>query len=860
MGKVVSSYSSVVRGVSEQVPQDRHPGQHYEQVNMVSDPVRGTARRHGSRFLAEKFIGPGFGMTDPNLQAICDGMREYSFFMNGKEYSLIYRSSGTNFPGALPLINVYSKDEQKFLGVVIDSVGMAPFQSAGISAATTVGDYLVASGNNLLPAYGVTDGYAATSTLGAAWVRGGAYSRTYSISVTRADGAVINAAYTTMASSYPNLLDTSSIPAESPPGTPNPNYQKAVNDLVNAYNSAATAWIGQAFADQQPSNIIGKLQAILAAGGYTTFNNLGNTLGLTNIIAVKTDDGGDGSLFINLFNEIDSPDKVTSQHYANKVVRVRAPGAVDSYYLKAVLSQGSGAGPVTWVEAPAQTITVTASFLLGRLSANGATFYLAASPARLDAVSGITGTPTFAPTHAGDLSAIGSKPYWLDNPVTALTVFQDRLTIVSNGVVFMSKSGDYFNWFRASSLQVSDDDPCEMYALGTEDDIITKTVTYNKALFLFGNRNQYVISGTQPITSRTANISPAAAEHGSNYARPAVSGNLLYYGRSKKNRRATPSPYNGAVSQFQLGLFEDSPETYTASSQLDKYIQGRPIELAALVEPTTLFTRTDGNPFGMYVYSFIDNPGTQQREFDSWSRWSWDPFIVGRICGLVTYDSSVLVYVMRSDSSGVWIGAEEFVMDSELSDLPYVDSVRLWTDYNVNPAGIFQRNQHATNGDSVVYVSMDNTSSYFLMGVTVDKGPAFVASHSTEVAKIWQGAAFDAYVDITPPYVRDQNDRAYTTGDLTIGQYVLSVVDTAGMDAERTCEGVTSVVKKFNGRVLGQSNTLVGRQPVSTGTIYIPVGKSNTRHRMLFRARTWLPLCISANSWTGQTFFNSRRV
>lgn len=860
MGKVVSSYSSVVRGVSEQVPQDRHPGQHFEQLNMVSDPVRGTARRHGSRFLAEQKVTAAVSTSDPNVQGIIRDRREFSFFMNGKEYSAIYASAPTAFPAALPCMSIYSKDEQKFLTMVIDTTGMDPYKTQGFSALTTIGDYLLAAGNNLLPAYSTVDQFAASHGNAAFWVRGGAYSRTYSMSVTSiASGGTASASYTTMASSYPFLLDTSDIPSQvgSPP-VPNPDYQKAVNDRVNAYNSAATAWIGQAFADQQPSNIANKLANIISpawapVGGIAVS---GNTIFMTQASAISTTDGGDGSLFISVLDEITGPEKVTAQHFYNKVVRVRAPGAVDSYYLKAQPgSSPSGFGPVTWIEAPAQIVTPTAAFAMGRLSADGGTFYLAGSPARLSAISGIAGTPGFAATHAGDLTALGSKPYFLDNPITCMTVFQDRLTIISNGVVFMSKSGDYFNWFRASSLSVSADDPVEMYALGTEDDIITKSVTYNKALFLFGNRNQYVIPGTSVLTSTNGTISPAAAEHGSNYAKPAVSGNLLYYGRSKKNRKNTPSPYNGAISQFQLGLFEDSPETYTASSQLDKYISGRPTELAALVEPTTLFVRTDGVYNGVYVYSFIDNPGTQQREFDSWSRWTWDLNIVGYIAGIVTYDSAVLVYTYRSDSAGTWIGAEEFVMDSDLSDLPYLDSLRPWSQYPTNAAR-FNRVPYQAS----ISLSMDNTSSYFLMGATGDKMSAFATAHAAEPNALWQGVGFPAYVDITPPYIRDQNDRAYTTGDLTIGQYVVSLVDTAGVDAERTSEAVTTVVKKFNGRILGQPNTQVGRQPVSSGIIYVPVGKSNVRHRMLFRCRTWLPFCMSALSWTGQTFFNSRRV
>ena len=54
--KVESSYDSLLRGVSQQVPQERAIGQHTEQVNMLSDPVNGLARRHGSVNLAEQAL------------------------------------------------------------------------------------------------------------------------------------------------------------------------------------------------------------------------------------------------------------------------------------------------------------------------------------------------------------------------------------------------------------------------------------------------------------------------------------------------------------------------------------------------------------------------------------------------------------------------------------------------------------------------------------------------------------------------------------------------------------------------------------------------------------------------------------
>lgn len=46
-------YNSVLRGVSQQVPQEREDGQLGEQLNMLSDPVTGLRRRGGIKFIAD---------------------------------------------------------------------------------------------------------------------------------------------------------------------------------------------------------------------------------------------------------------------------------------------------------------------------------------------------------------------------------------------------------------------------------------------------------------------------------------------------------------------------------------------------------------------------------------------------------------------------------------------------------------------------------------------------------------------------------------------------------------------------------------------------------------------------------------
>ncbi|MEJ1593530.1 hypothetical protein SMA75_20260 [Escherichia coli] len=853
MAKVVSSYSSVVRGVSEQVAQDRHPGQHYEQINMVSDPVRGTVRRHGSRFMAEKDIGAGT-LTDA-VKTLLRTYREHSFFMNGTEYSLVYRSAPST-GATLPLAFCFNKDTKTWLNVVIDSdASMTPYKNQGLASVTNVGKYLMAAGNALLPAYTQVDNYAANNTKGVAWIRAGAYSRTYKISIKRAsDGVAFSASYTTMASSYPTLLSTSDIPSGAS------DYQKQVNDRVYAWQSASNKWIGDAFKDQQPENIALQLKNQLVGAGYTNIDVTGSTIIMDNISYLSVDDSGDGNFMRGVFNEIENPDRVSTVHFLNKLVKVRAKGQTDAYYLKAIPEvPGQYYGPVTWTEAPAVVITPTSAFMLGQLSNDGATLYLAATQARLAAISGLPAAPAYGATQAGDLAAQGNKPYFLDHPVSLLTVFQDRLMVVSNGVVFGSRTGDYFNWFRSSMLSLKPDDPVEGYALGSEDDIISRAVTYNKDLFMFGVRKQFAISGRTPLTPQNISIATAASERNSAYCQPEVLGNILFYGRYQTARdQAGPSPYAGAVAQFQLGVFQDTPETSPASPQLDKYIRGRITEMAVMGAPTTLFCRTDGRDDGLYVFRFLDQPGTQAREFDSWSRWEWDYGNVGHIIGMVGYQSSLFVYTMKSDGTNLWLGAEEFVMDSALSDTPYLDSQRSGTAYEANTG--FLRNSVPRTGTSA---ALDRSTEYGLLGTAIAGYSTFKAQYipsKVTLDDLVVGVDFESVMDITPPYVRDQNDRAIVNGNLTVTQYAVSLIDTGGLDAVRTSENMDTTVAKFNGRVLGRANNLIGRQPVTSTTIQVPCAKGNLRHRMKFVSRTWLPMGISAIEWTGQFFNNARRV
>lgn len=867
MGKVVGSYASVTRGVSEQVPQDRHPGQMWEQVNMISDPVVGLARRPGSKFLASQAFTGATALSD-SLRADLRLYRNYTFFMRSKEYVLLYRDAAAASPYASPPFICYCKTDKKFLGVTYadatdgspqNATALSAWLTGGVSAVTTVGDFLVLGANTLGPGYSLTDNYAATGANAVGWVRGGAYSRTYTLKVTRkSDGHAFSVSYTTMASSYPNLLNTSDIVYNTT------DYQKQVNDRVNAYNSAVNQWIGQASASIQPSSIASNLVSSLLAQGFTDIGTVGGTVFLSNVSSVSCDDGGDGTLFRAVFNTVDDASKLSSIHLDGKVVQVKANNQVDPYYMVFKADVAGQWSTGKWVEGPAQIVQPGQVFAVAGISTDGNTLTLGSTAAVLN-TKGFS-CPGFAGSVCGDKDQTGAIPYFFGKKISLLTTFQDRLVVVSDGTIFMSRVGDYFNFFRKTMLSVQDDDPMEMYALGAADDVISKCVTYNKNLFLFGLRNQYVISGTQMATPQTVVISTVASEKEAMYAQPVTQGNLIFYGtHAAASLQDSPSsPYCGIMNQFQLGLFMDTPETYQISKQLSKYMKGRPIEMACINTPPTLFVRTDGYDSGCYVYSYLDSPGSQERQWDSWGRWEFSSAL-GVLIGVSPYQQRIIQFhIMPNRATGanaMVMVACELTMDTKDRTAPFFDCQQT-ADALGSPINGQLGAWNTTSMWGDAYAAIGSSQPEFLLASKLSQWGAFQAQYpSIALSKFVTGFDFDSHVTLTSPYVRDNNDKAVVNGRLTVSKYTVSLTDTSG--ATVTVDDVTGDGKQigaYNARLVGLSNNLIGRVPITTSTFSVPVGRANTEHKVTFHAVPGLPMTLSAIEWVGQFFTSGRRV
>lgn len=208
--KTTDTYASLLGGVSQQVPFARNPGQHYAQVNMLPDPVRGLVRRQGS---VRRSTAPAAGLYSGT-------MRTHPHRHSGVDYLIHYPTDATaHFAGTVV-------GTATTMTVVSDptDTALAPMLADGVSAITSVGKFIMFAGRASTVSASIqtlwsengqgTDNPAAGTA--ALWVRGGAYGRTMKVTVTLASGAVHTVEHELPSAAYSGVLDTTKVPVFVP--------------------------------------------------------------------------------------------------------------------------------------------------------------------------------------------------------------------------------------------------------------------------------------------------------------------------------------------------------------------------------------------------------------------------------------------------------------------------------------------------------------------------------------------------------------------------------------------------------------------------------------------------------------------
>ena len=269
-------------------------------------------------------------------------------------------------------------------------------------------------------------------------------------------------------------------------------------------------------------------------------------------------------------------------------------------------------GEGSWAEdiAPSIKTSLNASTMPVKLSPTSVSAYTLSNISWVDRVVGDDGTnpvPSFVSTATKNVS------------LNDIFFFKNRLGFITNENVILSEAGEYFNFFRITTLSLLDSAPIDVSVAHPDVTSLLYGVPFQEKLLIISNNSQFVLRGNDLLTPKTVNISPVTAYTANQYPAPLSLGGFVYFAFSRGNSQG--------VREYNLDEVTGVYDANEITAHVPKYIPNRIDKIVGSTSENILVCTTSANKKFLYVYKYF----WQNREKlqSAWSRFEFKSDIVG---------------------------------------------------------------------------------------------------------------------------------------------------------------------------------------------------------------------------------------
>lgn len=800
MSTYEAAYKSLLQGVSQQLPEERLPGQLTAQVNMVSDPVTNLRRR------------PGVVFRKSWAWASADYEHSLGWFTDiaGSRVNILLNTN----TGNIRILDEQFNEEASLNG----GAYLINADPTRIRASSVGNEFFLCNVDKQpVVQYGTTDPNPANS--GFFYVVSGAFSKGYSVNIVHGDGS-ITASYTT------------------PSGTGSGDAALATPEYIaeQLYNQLATG----SFSDVRITGVNGtttgyvydfQLQENIGSSITPNWVNRAPTFEMT---AARIADG-----FLRFRYESEDGEAVsfnfqvkvggvwqstvhTSQSIALFWTDIGQP-AYETVPLTVFTSQVTTSGdPSLFVQRDGPYVFVTRA---GGISVNtsvGTGFMIASKsgvvpstgdlPARLPSAAngficrvgtgespqyyrynhlttewtevGAWGSPTritnvpisilwngtawalntesFVGRNAGDDDS-NELHEWMTYGITGMGTYQGRLVLMSGPLVSLSASNKPRHFFRTTVSSLLNSDPIEVGAGMNSAAAYEWAIPFQKDLVLFSRAYQAVIpSGNTAVTPATATVVPTSAHETDTTSSPITLGRTLLYCTPKSE------DFFGAMEMIPSNYTDSQYVSQDSTPHLPKYMGGRcrfavssGVASLALVAPS-------GDPYSLIVHEYHWDGDTKVQQ--SWHQWTFEYPIA---TAYFASDVVVLVFVQNGQAVIGTIDPRAGALNAQSERRPFLDlNVSLSIVDHVVTIPPWMLTFDPAIASKLGLVSLTGALAGEPVGFTVDGGTLVtVLSHPSGTVGI--GVPFYSGVIPSPPVVKDYNDQTIHSGKATLQRFMI---------------------------------------------------------------------------------------
>ncbi len=218
--------------------------------------------------------------------------------------------------------------------------------------------------------------------------------------------------------------------------------------------------------------------------------------------------------------------------------------------------------------------------------------------------------PTWEERDVGD-DVTNPKPTFVDFKINKLLFFRNRLAILSEENIILSRTNDFFNFWSKTAMAISNDDPIDLQSSSTFPTVLYDGIEVNSGLLLFSSNQQFMLTtDSDALTPQTAKINYLSAYNFNHKTKPFSLGVTSGFINS--------TGQNARFFEMADVRREGEPTVLEQSKVVSKLL---PIDLtmAATSKENTLVLFGSENKSEVWGYRFF-NTG-ERRVQSSWFRW-----------------------------------------------------------------------------------------------------------------------------------------------------------------------------------------------------------------------------------------------
>ena len=207
-----------------------------------------------------------------------------------------------------------------------------------------------------------------------------------------------------------------------------------------------------------------------------------------------------------------------------------------------------------------------------------------------------------------------SNPFPSFNGLKIQNIFfhRNRLGLIADEQVVLSRPGDYFNFFIVSAITTSDDNPIDITVSDIKPAFINHTLPINKGLMLFSDNGQFLLFTESDIFSpKTARLKKVSSYENDNLVKPVDMGTSVMF-------VSNVSAYSRV---FESKILDDDipPATIEQTRVVPEFIP-KDITLTANSTPIGIVSYGKKGTSVVYHYKYFDTG--DKRDQSAWYSWT----------------------------------------------------------------------------------------------------------------------------------------------------------------------------------------------------------------------------------------------